>query len=305
VAGACARSSACRATRAFRDGGLAFRGRGRDCRRWVAVRPPGGPPPFAADAVAVAAAVADTAAASPPRQHGLGDRARPPQRRAPPRRRRRHPRWGADEAPPDARGWGRAQRGLGNPPSAARRRVTSCPPAATPRPLPRSPMAGAAPVGGLWRPPGWPPVPQRLQPHPTPLQGRRGGGHHPAGRGAAAPVGRTARRPRRRSGRASARARRPQRRAGAAVATRASAHRRGRLGVGAAPRSVPLPTAAPVRGVSGVPVAARGWQHVVTGGGGGSTPAAGAPLRRPQCGRSAAAEGQLWWAPVVAVLRCA
>jgi len=140
---------------------------------------------------------------------------------------------------------------------------------------------GCAPAGGLWRPPGWPPVPQRLQPHPTPWQGRRGGGHHPAGRGAAAPVWRTARRPRRRSGRASARARRPQRRAAAAVATRASAHRRGRLGVGAAPRSVPLPTTAPVRGVSGVPVAARGWQHVVTGGRGGVDARRGRPVASP------------------------
>ena len=58
----------------------------------------------------------------------------------------------------------------------------------------------------------------------------------------------------------------------AAAAARANVHSRRRLGAGAAVRSVPLPTAASVRRARGLPVAAPGWQHVVTAGGGGQRP---------------------------------
>jgi len=99
------------------------------------------------------------------------------------------------------------------------------------------------------------------------------------------PVRRTPRRPQPRSHCACARGRRQQR---TAAAAHASAGQRRRVGGRAAVRSVPLVTTAPVRGVGGVPVAPRGWEHVELGAVGGRLPRAHPvgppPVRAFGCG---------------------
>ena len=173
---------------------------------------------------AVVRAVAAAAATPPPRQHGIGGRARPPLRRTPAHHRRRHPRWGADEAPSAARGrapsGGRGTAPL--PPRAWRPRSGGQPPRFSFLGRSLRVRACRQSVAATWVADGG----AASLRHPTPLQWRRGGGHHPVGRDAVGPVGRTTRCPRCSSDRASARARRQQRRA-AAAARRAPAYTAG------------------------------------------------------------------------------
>ena len=161
VVGACGRSSPCAATRAIRDGGLAFRGRGRDCRLRLAARPPSGAPQ------------------PPPSPLRLPLPLPPPSQRPRPTNK-------ASAVAPERRGAGRrpgaAAAARGGVPTRSPPPRVGVPPAVVGEPLNcRLPpgvlvpagsrlasassvaYCGCAPAGGLWRPPGWPLVPLRLR----------------------------------------------------------------------------------------------------------------------------------------------
>ena len=194
------------------------------------------------------------------------------------------------------RAWGLTQRGSGNPLPAARRLASTCPASAASHESPRSPI----PSGRL---------PAVYGGH---LGGRRCRSVSHAPHPLAAAAERWAPSRRLRCGDACRVYHPPpaapqrlcvqQRRAAAATAARACVHSRRRLGAGAAVRSVTLPTAVPVRGVKDLPVAAPGWQHVVTAGGGGRRPPQSPRCVAPSVGsrlqwrwRRGNCSGLQWW----------